>query len=204
MDEAIGDLIKQGDVTDPNSARGRLLNKAAKLFCEKGFQQTTVRDLAKAIGIQSGSLFHHFKSKEAILKAVMVETIKVTTALQVKAVEKETDPIERLRALIYSELHAIHGPTRSALSILVSEWRSLSPENQKEALILRQDYDDLWIDVLKDVHKAGRLAPGSDPVVVRRLITGMLGWTAYWYNEKGKMPLPALVDYCLNMLVHEK
>lgn len=58
-----------------NSARDRLLNAATLLFKTKGYERTTVRDLAKVIGIQSGSIFHHFKTKEDILRAVMEESI---------------------------------------------------------------------------------------------------------------------------------
>ena len=54
-----------------DSPRGRLLSAAAQLFREKGFDRTTVRDIAAAVGIQSGSIFHHFKSKEDILYSVM-------------------------------------------------------------------------------------------------------------------------------------
>lgn len=75
------ELVDSGQVTDPDSARGKLLQMAAHLFRSKGYERTTVRDLAAAIGIQSGSIFHHFKSKEEILRSVMEETIVYNTAL---------------------------------------------------------------------------------------------------------------------------
>lgn len=81
------DLISDNLVSDPNGARGRLLKEAARLFRDKGYERTTVRDLAAAVGIQSGSLFHHFRTKEEILKAVMVETIRLNTALMQAAVD---------------------------------------------------------------------------------------------------------------------
>ena len=75
------DLVDEGQLTDPDSARGKLLQVAAHLFRNKGYERTTVRDLAGAVGIQSGSIFHHFKSKDEILRAVMEETIRYNTAL---------------------------------------------------------------------------------------------------------------------------
>ncbi|WP_276206930.1 TetR/AcrR family transcriptional regulator [Oceanicoccus sagamiensis] len=72
-------LIDQGQLTDPDSAKGRLLSGAAHLFREKGYERTTVRDIANEIGIQSGSLFHHYKSKEEILKAVMTDAVIYNT-----------------------------------------------------------------------------------------------------------------------------
>lgn len=59
-------MVDGGQLTDPDSARGKLLQTAAHLFRNKGFERTTVRDLASAVGIQSGSIFHHFKSKDEI------------------------------------------------------------------------------------------------------------------------------------------
>ena len=68
------EMVAEGRLTDPESARGKLLQSAAHLFRNKGFERTTVRDLASAVGILSGSIFHHFKSKDEILRAVMEET----------------------------------------------------------------------------------------------------------------------------------
>ena len=65
-----------------DSPRGRLLSAAAHLFRDKGFDRTTVRDIAASVGIQSGSIFHHFKSKEDILFAVMEEVIQFNTEFQ--------------------------------------------------------------------------------------------------------------------------
>ena len=87
QNQILQSLIAENLVSDPEGARGRLLTEAARLFREKGYERTTVRDLAAAVGIQSGSLFHHFRTKEEILKAVMVETIRLNTALMQAALE---------------------------------------------------------------------------------------------------------------------
>ncbi|MBE0953872.1 helix-turn-helix transcriptional regulator, partial [Escherichia coli] len=57
--EVMLELVATGQLTDPESARGKLLQTAAHLFRSKGYERTTVRDLASAVGIQSGSIFHH-------------------------------------------------------------------------------------------------------------------------------------------------
>ena len=61
--QVMDQLVSQGLLTDPESARGKLQQTAAHLFRNKGFERTTVRDLASAVGIQSGSIFHHFKAR---------------------------------------------------------------------------------------------------------------------------------------------
>ena len=192
-------LIDDNLVSDPASARGRLLKEAARLFRDKGYERTTVRDLAAAVGIQSGSLFHHFRSKEEILKAVMVETIRLNTALMQAAVSAADTPRDRLRALIRTELESINGRTGEAMAVLVYEWRSLSEPARTEILALREIYEGLWLEVLRQLRSQGDLA--ADPFVVRRLLTGALSWTVTWYRpERGGLTLDGLTDQVMAML----
>ena len=191
-------LIAENLVSDPAGARGRLLTEAARLFRDKGYERTTVRDLAAAVGIQSGSLFHHFRSKEEILKAVMVETIRLNTAIMQQAVEEAQTDREKLRALIFSELESIIGQTGEAMAVLVFEWRSLSQPAQAEVLELRDIYEQLWLDVLGALFRKGILR--ADPFVVRRMLTGALSWTVTWYRPDGGMTLSDLTDQVVAML----
>jgi len=175
QDSILRSLVADNLVSDPAGARGRLLHEAAKLFRDKGYERTTVRDLAAAVGIQSGSLFHHFRTKEEILKAVMVETIRLNTALMQAAVDAASTHRDKLQALIRAELESINGQTGEAMAVLVFEWRSLSEESQAYVLELRDIYEQLWLDVLEALRQDGVLA--ADPFVVRRMLTGALSWT---------------------------
>ncbi len=192
-------LIAENLVSDPDSARGRLLREAARLFRDKGYERTTVRDLAAAVGIQSGSLFHHFRTKEEILKAVMVETIRLNTALMQSAVDAAGSDREKLRALVRTELESINGQTGEAMAVLVFEWRSLSEGSQAEVLALRDIYERLWLDVLQSLQKDGVL--NADPFIVRRMLTGALSWTVTWYKpERGGLTLDGLTDQIMAMM----
>lgn len=197
-DPILTELINDQLVSDPAGARGRLLHEAARLFREKGYERTTVRDLAAAVGIQSGSLFHHFRTKEEILKAVMVETIHLNTALMRRAMESEPTSRGRLRALVRSELESINGQTGEAMAVLVFEWRSLSGPAQKEVLALRDIYEALWLEVLASLAADGTLK--AEPFVVRRMLTGALSWTVTWYRPQGGMSLDDLTDQVMAML----
>jgi hypothetical protein len=105
------ELVASGQITDPDCARGKLLQTAAHLFRSKGYERTTVRDLASAVGIQSGSIFHHFKSKDEILRSVMEETIRYNTALMQASLAEASDLRGRVLALIRCELQSIMGGT---------------------------------------------------------------------------------------------
>ena len=199
QNQILQSLIAEQLVSDPVSARGRLLKEAARLFRDKGYERTTVRDLAAAVGIQSGSLFHHFRTKEEILKAVMVETIRLNTALMQAAADSEESPRGKLRALVRSELESINGQTGEAMAVLVYEWRSLSESSQVQVLELREIYEGLWLSVLEKLNELGQLK--ADPFIVRRMLTGALSWTVTWYKpERGGLTLDGLTDQVMAML----
>ncbi|WP_263144357.1 TetR/AcrR family transcriptional regulator [Pseudomonas sp. RIT-PI-AD] len=196
------ELVAEGCLTDPQSARGKLLQTAAHLFRSKGYERTTVRDLAGAVGIQSGSIFHHFKSKDEILRSVMEETILYNTALMRAALAEASDLRERVLALIRCELQSIMGGTGEAMGVLVYEWRSLSEEGRTYILGLRDTYESLWLGVLAEAQEAGYVK--ADPFVLRRFLTGALSWTTTWFRSDGPMDLDQLAEQALSLVLKDE
>ncbi len=194
-------MVAQGELTDPDSARGKLLQTAAHLFRSKGYERTTVRDLASAVGIQSGSIFHHFKSKDEILKAVMEETVLYNTALLRAALSEAHTPRERVLALIRCELQSIMGGTGEAMGVLVYEWRSLSDDSQAYILSLRDTYEQIWLEVLGEARSAGYFQ--ADPFILRRFLTGALSWTTTWFRPGGKVSLDQLAEQALSLVIKD-
>lgn len=195
------ELVASGQVTDPDSARGKLLQTAAHLFRSKGYERTTVRDLASAVGIQSGSIFHHFKSKDEILRSVMEETIRYNTALMRASLAEAGTLRERVLALIRCELQSIMGGTGEAMAVLVYEWRSLSQASQQFILELRDTYEQLWLDVLSEAKAVGYF--NADPFILRRFLTGALSWTNTWFRPEGPMSLDQLAEQALSLVLKE-
>ena len=199
--EVMQKMVASGELIDPDSARGKLLQTAAHLFRSKGYERTTVRDLASAVGIQSGSIFHHFKSKDEILKAVMEETVIYNTALLRAALADATGPRERVLALIRCELQSIMGGTGEAMGVLVYEWRSLSEEGQAHILSLRDTYEQIWLAVLEEARTAGFFQ--ADPFILRRFLTGALSWTTTWFRPGGKVSLDQLAEQALTLVIKD-
>lgn len=192
-------LVEEGIITDPQSAKGRLIQAAARLFRDKGYERTTVRDLAAEVGILSGSLFHHFKNKERILRAVMEEAILLNTETMKAALAEADNSKDRVLALIKCELASILGDTGAAMTVLVFEWRSLNEDSQAHILGLRDIYEQLWLDALNEAKNDGLVV--IDPFILRRLLTGALSWTVNWYDEEGDMDLDALARNALSLAV---
>ena len=192
-------LIRNGELTDPNTPKGALVQQATRLFRRQGYERTTVRELARAVGILPGSIFHHFRSKDEILKTVMHEGITLTLARMRVALEDANTPAERLRALIYCELWGLNGETGEAMVSLIHEWRSLSSEGQQTILELREVYEDIWLSVLGEARDAGLI--DTDPFILRRLVAGALNWTVNWFRmEGGDMTIGDLADEVVHLV----
>ncbi len=194
-DTVLDQLVASQQVTDPNSAKGRLMRAAAHLFKTKGYERTTVRELGAAVGIQSGSLFHHFKSKEDILLGVMEETIIINMARMHEALGNAKTPKDQLLALITCELESVHKETGEAMSVLVYEWRSLKEDKQKYILKLRDEYESLWLNTIKACEQEGLIK--NKPFILRRLLAGAIGWSTTWYRPDGNLSIQDLANETL-------
>lgn len=197
MDEvkSLAQLPQIGELDD--SPRGRVMRAAAYLFRKNGYASTTVRELAQLVGIQSGSLFHHFKSKDDILLAVMEEAIRYNTLRLEQAVQQATDTQHQIHALIRAELESINGDTGVAMAVLVFEWDALSPERQNYLLNMRKYYEQIWLNVLERAREENLIV--HPPFIWRRLIGGAISWTVTWYKPEGSMTLDQLADTIMQM-----
>ncbi len=179
--------------------RERLLDAAARLFREHGYERTSVRQLAEAVGILSGSVFHHFSSKEEILLEVMRSTIERMIARLREASDSGAAIEEKLFNLIRAELELLHGPTRDGVAVTFFQWHSLGQDNQRSILSMREDYEKIWLNALEQARKQGLI--DTDPFVTRRLLTGANGWTIYWYKADGPLGLDALASQVCQLML---
>ncbi len=182
---------------EPNR-RAELLRAAARLFVEKGFDATTTRDIAEAVGMRSGSPFYHFRSKQDLLKAAMIEGLDAGRERLAAAIDGIADPERRLRVLVRTHLGTLlEGDCRSPL--LVSETRALDDKARTEIAAAFDRYQVPWQQTLDELAQAGKLASAAPPV--RLLLFGMLNWSSHWYRPDGKLSVDELADAAVAMLI---
>ena len=99
------------------------------------------------------------------------------------------------------ELVSINGATGEAMAVLIYEWRSLKPESQRYILTLREQYEQLWLNVLDEAKRAGLIQPHQDTFILRRFLTGALSWSNYWYKPEGALSLEQMADQALALIV---
>jgi AcrR family transcriptional regulator len=190
---------------DDGNRRGELLRSAAKLFRRKGFDATSTRDIAAAVGMQSGSPFYHFKSKGALLYAVMEEGMRSAIERQASSLGRPDaalpDAAQRLRVLIRSHFDVLLGPGSDFIPVMLYEARAITPRQRALLAELQSEYEAPWIPVLDALHADGRL---KAPVkLARLLIFGALNWSAQWYDRRKGASLDELADAAMQLFIRE-
>ena len=186
--------------TPPSDAsrREELLRAAAHLFVEKGFEATTTRDIANAVGMRSGSPFYHFRSKQDLLKAAMAEGLETGYHRLQAAIEGIDEPEKRLRILIRTHLsNLLEGECEAPM--LLFESRSLDAAARAEIAAITDRYQKPWQETLDELAASGRLKSAQAPV--RLLLFGMLNWTPQWYRADGGQSLDQMTDCVMTLLL---
>jgi len=188
---------RQGSALEANR-RDELLRAAARLFVEKGFDATTTRDIAEAVGMRSGSPFYHFRSKQDLLKAAMIEGLEAGHQRLQAAVAGINDPERRLRVMIRNHLGILlegdcHAP------MLVYESRSLGITARTEIAAVSDRYQQDWQATLEQLAANGKLRLPAKPM--RLLLFGMLNWSRQWYRPNGGLSLDEIAEAAAEMVL---
>jgi AcrR family transcriptional regulator len=194
LDDIVYGMTKVRD----NGRKDAILAIAAGQFRRRGFERTSVRDIAEALGMTSGSLFYHFATKEELLVAVMEGGVRDIMQSVRDGLAGETRLPERLLSMVRCHLKALLGAKLDAMTVLLYEWRSLSPAAQTRVLALRDAYEALWMEPINEAVVLGWVDP--DAALVRQTILGALNWTAQWYRSEGRLDVDALAQRMYTML----
>ena len=190
---------------DDGNRRAQLLRSAARLFRRKGFDATSTRDIAAAVGMRSGSPFYHFKSKGALLYAVMDEGMRGAIARQQqllqKAEQKTTDPRGLLAILVRNHFGILLGPGSDFIPVMLYEYRSITARQRSELAALQSTYEAPWVPVLEALAADGRLQ--GDPKLARLLIFGALNWSAQWFDRRQAASLDDLAQAALQLFIRD-
>lgn len=202
-DLAVKQLTEQatGTASDNRSdSRRNLILAAAKLFREKGYQKTTVRDLAAAVGMQSGSLFYHFKNKEEILCEVMYEGVDNVSKHVGAAAERDyANARDRLVAMSVAHLEVLLGADSASLAVMLYEWQNLPEALRRKIVILRNGYEAQWHIAFNQARDAGLWK--GDERLTARLFLGGLNWMTQWYSESGPLSVPDISARIVDQLL---
>lgn len=157
-----------------------LLDAAAKLFAEQGFRETTIRDIASAVGMLPGSIYYHYASKDALLLAVYEAGVEEFIAELERSVADIADPWDRLRVAMATHVSV---STRSHYSKVIARVQPTPRPKHADAMILLRDRYEQWFRCLIDDLP---LAPWVDSSLLRLMILGVVNQPQYWFDPTGR------------------
>jgi AcrR family transcriptional regulator len=183
------------------SRREELLDLAARMFAERGFRATTVRDIADAAGILSGSLYHHFDSKESMVDEILTRFQDELFGRYEEIVAKGKGPRETLEAVIIASFESIDRH-HAEVAIYQNEAKYLAQFERFGYLNDRnRQFRKLWAGILEDGVKAGVFRPDLDVELVYRFIRDTVWVAVRWYRPGGGLSAPEIAKQYLGILL---
>lgn len=180
--------------------RDELVAIAAGLFAARGYAQTTVRDIADEAGILSGSLYHHFSSKEAMLDEILRGFLGELVERFTSIVAESDSPEDALDALVRHSFATIHAAPH-AVALYQNESSVLIAQPGFEYVDkTSRDIERIWINVLTDGQASGVFRADLEPGIVYRFVRDGLWSTVRWYQPGGKLQHETVADQYLSLL----
>jgi AcrR family transcriptional regulator len=172
---------------------------ATGLFSETGYTGTTIRDIAKKVGVLPGSLYAHIDNKETLLLEIVeagIESFLDAT----DALDREGDSGERMRLAIKAHVGVVaENPERTL--VVFHQWRYLSGPNRARIVDKRQRYEDFFRSIVRDGIANGDFGARLDPKITVLSILGSLNWTAEWFRPDGPADADEIGDRLADTLL---
>ena len=160
--------------------------EAVRLFSERTYPVIGMRDIGDAVGLLPGSLYVHISSKEDLLERIVERGIQ-NYLDEIGAVANTEDPAaDRLRAAVVAHFRVL-SRTLDQTRVAFHQWTYLGPDKQPAVVAMRQRYEDLFTDIVRDGVSSGEFRPVRDLRVTVLAIIGMLNSAPGWYSPDGAL-----------------
>lgn len=173
---------------------------AERLFSHQGYHATSIRQIARAVDLQGGSLYAHITSKEDVLAAIVARADEeFQAAVQPILLADDPAPL-RLRRAVRAHVTVV-AANLAAATVYLQEWQHLSPANRGEVLRRRDEYEACWRQLFVD-----GMAEGSfrrvDPALAAVAVLSLCNWTYQWFDPAGPLGPSAVADMYSDILLH--
>jgi TetR/AcrR family transcriptional regulator, cholesterol catabolism regulator len=183
-------------------SRQEILRTAARLFQQRGYDATSMNDVAAALKLSKGGLYHHFQSKDEILYEIMNHAMEITEQRVLNPVRGIADPEERLRALIRLHIEVVLSPRDREITVMLHENHPLPPALRKRINIRKKDYIHFLEGLMTEVqekakhHARGRVSPRAAAFA----LLGMINWIYQWYKPEGELQAQNLIPQFTDLI----
>ncbi len=166
-----------------DNRRQELMASAAHLFNQRGYDATSMRDIAREAGMLAGSMYYHFPSKDDLIIATYEEGARLITEAVLDAIAHITDPWERLEQAAAAHMNTLFGGNNFSI-LLCADISRTAPPLRIRLIESRDSYDALFMELIE----ALPLPEDVDPTLIRLSLLGSLNWSSSWYRPGGQTP----------------
>jgi TetR/AcrR family transcriptional regulator, cholesterol catabolism regulator len=177
-------------IADP---RQEILRTSARLFQQQGYDGTSMNDVASALRLSKGGLYHHFQSKDEILFELMNHAMDITEERVIAPVKAIPDPEERLRMLIRRHIAVVLSERDREITVMLHENHPLPPSLRKRINARKKDYVHFVENLIAEVQRGRGTKLGTTPRAAAFALLGMINWIYQWYRPEGSLQEEGLV-----------
>jgi len=171
--------------------RQEILRTAARLFYRRGYDATSMNDVAAALKFSKGGLYHHFQGKDEILFHLMNHALDITEERVVKPVSTIANPEEALRTLIRLHVDVVLSFRDREITVLLHEHHPLRPSLRRRINARKKNYVHFVEKLISGLQQARRSRTVS-PRAAALALLGMINWTYQWYKPEGSLTAPEI------------
>jgi TetR/AcrR family transcriptional regulator, cholesterol catabolism regulator len=202
------ELGLKSEIRNPNSEISRhdqklefILRNAARIFAEKNYHSTTMRDISRATNVSLAGLYHYCKSKEELLFLIQDNCFgRVLERLEARLSEVD-DPVSKLRLFIENHL-SFFAANMAEMKVLSHEAESLAGDLHTHVSTKKEKYTKLARTILQDLEQQQEAPLPVDLTVATYALFGMMNWIYNWYDPQGKLKVTELVDNVTRLFLH--
>lgn len=170
-----------------------ILRNAARIFAEKNYHSTTMRDISRATSVSLAGLYHYCKSKEELLFLIQDNCFGRVLERLEERLGEVNDPLGKLRIFIENHL-SFFAANMSEMKVLSHEAESLAGDLHAHVSTKKDRYTRLARQILKELQQHRDAGSQIDLTVATYALFGMMNWIYNWYDPRGKLQVAELVD----------
>lgn len=200
--------LRNDSGNDPRpEPRQEILRAAARLFQQQGYDATSMNDVAAALKLSKGGLYHHFQSKDEILFHIMSHAMQLTEDRVINVVRRidgtsAAGVEQRLRTLIRLHIQVVLSPEDREITVMLHENHPLPPALRRKINGRKKDYLVFVENLIADVQRKRNSASKVTPRAAAFALVGMINWIYQWYKPDGPLTGDALVQQYTDIFFH--
>lgn len=184
----------------PKPRRAQIHDVASRLFSERGYHATSMRELAGALGMQGGSLYAHISGKEDLLIEIVNGASRQFDQALFSLRDVDLPADAKLREAMHRHIQVVADNMESA-TVFFHEWKHLSPESYQRVTGWRDSIDGFYRELITQGIQDGIFRRDLDVRMTANLILSAVNWTYTWYHTGGKLTPRDIADSYADMLI---